>query len=74
MSIILSTDEFESHRLRFSDYGLAVWQVLFLLPRIDWGKGIKQVLASMVGYVQVGTSRTVGSGEAGGDDTSRTLV
>ena len=52
--------------------GLAKWLVLFLLTRIDWGKGIGQVLASVVGYVQVGTNRTVGAWEVGGDDTSGT--
>jgi len=35
----------------------------FVLSRIDCGKGIGQVLASVVGNVQVGTRRTVGSGE-----------
>ena len=39
--------------------------VLFVLPRNDWGKGIGQVLASVVGEGQVGTSGTVGSGESG---------
>ena len=37
----------------------------FVLPRIDWIKGIGQVLASVVRYVQVGKSGTVGSGESG---------
>ena len=43
--------------------GLAMWLVLFVLLRIDWGKGIRQVRVSMVGYVQVVISGTVGSGE-----------
>ena len=30
LAIILAAHEFESLRLRFSDYGLAVWQVLFV--------------------------------------------
>ena len=46
----------------------------FCLPGIDWAKGIGQVLASVVMYVQVGTNRTVGVWEVGGDDTSRTPV
>ena len=54
---------FESLRLRFVKEGLAMWLVLFVLARIDWAKGIGQVLASVVGYVQVGTRRTVGNGE-----------
>ena len=32
------------------------WLVLFVLARIDWVKGIGQVLASVVEDVQVGTS------------------
>ena len=39
------------------------WLVLFDLARIDWTKGIGQVLASVVGYVHVEISGTVGSGE-----------
>jgi len=46
---------FESLRLRFSEERLAMWLVLFVLARIDWAEGIGQVLASVVGYVQVGT-------------------
>ena len=63
LAIILGVDEFESLRLRFDKEGLAKWLVLFVLPWIDWIKGIEQVLASVVGYVQVGTSRTVWNGE-----------
>ena len=37
----------------------------FLLPRVDWIKGIGQVLASVVTYVQVGTSGTVGNRKNG---------
>ena len=51
-----------------------MWLVLFVLLRIDLGKGIGQVLASVVGYVQVRTRKMVGDGKAGGDDTSGTLV
>ena len=40
MSIISRAVEFESLRLRFVKEGLAMWLVLFVLPRIDWGKGI----------------------------------
>ena len=40
MAIILAAREFESLRLRFVEEGLAMWLVLFVLPRIDWGKGI----------------------------------
>ena len=47
---------FESLRLRSVKEGLAMWLVLFVLARIDWAKGIGQVLASVVGYVKVGTS------------------
>lgn len=54
----------ESLRLRFVKEGLAMWLVLFVLPRIDWGKGIGQVLESVVGDVQVGTSGTVSIGES----------
>ena len=46
--IIRGAVEFESLRLRSSDYGLAVWQVLFLLAMMYWIKGIGQVLASVV--------------------------
>ena len=56
----------------FSDYGLAIWQVLFLLARIYWTKGIEQVLASAVMYVQVETRRTVKYVKNGNEDTSRT--
>ena len=65
MSIIRGAVEFESLRLRFVKEGLAMWLVLFVLPRIDWTKGIGQVLASVVMYVQVGMSKMVGSGESG---------
>ena len=37
----------------------------FVLPRIDWAKGIGQVLASVVGYGQVGIRRTVNFVERG---------
>ena len=53
----------ESLRLRFVKEGLAMWLVLFVLPRIDWTKGLGQVLTSVVGDVQVGTIGTVGRGE-----------
>jgi len=49
-----------------------MWLVLFVLARIDWGKGIGQVLASVVGYVQVETRRAVVDGGARSDDTSGT--
>ena len=65
MSIISGAIEFESLRLRFSDYGLAIWQVLFLWARMDCGEGIGQVEASSVVYIQVGVSRMVGSGGRG---------
>ena len=65
MSITSRSVEFESLRLRFVKEGLAMWPVLFVLLRIDWGKGIEQVLASVGMYVQVGTSGTVGSVECG---------
>ena len=54
--------------------GLAIWQVLFVLPRIDWTKGIGQVLASVDKDVQVGTRRMVGMRNEGVEDTSRTPV
>ena len=63
MSIISRAVEFESLRLRFVMEGLAIWLVLFVLPRKDWEKGIGQVLASVVGNVHVEISGTVGSGE-----------
>ena len=74
MSIISRVVEFESLRLRFVKEGLAMWLVLFVLPRIDWTKGIRQVLASVVGYVKVGTRRTIGRGKDGVEDTYRTPV
>jgi len=65
LAIILAAREFESLRLRFVKEGLAMWLVLFVLARIDWIKGIGQVLASVVGYVQVGSSGTVKDTEKG---------
>jgi len=55
-----------------SDYGLAIWQVLFVLVRIDWGEGIGQVEASVGGDGEVGARGTVVSEGRGGDDTWRT--
>ena len=37
----------------------------FCLPRIDWGKGVGQVEASVVLYGQVGMIRTVENGRSG---------
>jgi len=33
--------------------GLAMWLVLFVLPRIDWAKGIEQVWSGMCKQGQV---------------------
>ena len=65
MPIISRVVEFESLRLRSVKEGLAMWLVLFVLARIDWAKGIGQVLASVVGHVQVGTRRTVNFEKSG---------
>ncbi len=61
LGIILVAREFESLRLRYVKEGLAMWLVLFVLAKIDWAKGIGQVLSSVLGG-QAWTSTTVGSG------------
>lgn len=58
--IISFLKEFESLRLRFDDYGLAIWQVLFVLARKDWGEGIGQTWASVIGKGRGGISQYSG--------------